>query len=84
MTSTTLSSLAHPPRAARPARLLKHVIAVHLPSFPTSNLHQGLGKTLQTIAFLGHLRFERNSNVPSLVVCPLSVLSSWLNECEKW
>jgi SNF2 family DNA or RNA helicase len=21
---------------------------------------------------------------PSLVVCPLSVLSSWCNECEKW
>ena len=38
---------------------------------------QGLGKTLQTVAFLSYLKNERGVRGPSLVVVPLSVLSSW-------
>lgn len=44
----------------------------------------GLGKTLQTIAFLAHLKFERGVEGPHLVVVPLSVISSWTNEFKKW
>ena len=44
----------------------------------------GLGKTLQTIAFLAHLKFEKKLVGPSLVIAPLSVLSSWLTECKKF
>jgi SWI/SNF-related matrix-associated actin-dependent regulator of chromatin subfamily A member 5 len=44
----------------------------------------GLGKTLQTISFLAHLKFERGVGGPHLVVVPLSVLSSWLNELRRW
>jgi len=44
----------------------------------------GLGKTLQTIAFLAHLKFTEGLTGPSLVVAPLSVLSSWLVEFKKF
>eukprot|EP00878_Enallax_costatus_P024699 GHUV01026379.1.p1 GENE.GHUV01026379.1~~GHUV01026379.1.p1 ORF type:complete len:570 (+),score=274.12 GHUV01026379.1:491-2200(+) len=40
----------------------------------------GLGKTLQTIAFLAHLKFRLGVSGPHLVVVPLSVMSSWMNE----
>jgi len=44
----------------------------------------GLGKTLQTIAFLAHLKFVRGVSGPFLVVVPLSVISSWMEELSKW
>ena len=44
----------------------------------------GLGKTLQTISFLAALKFNRGVSGPFLVVVPLSVLSSWMNEFRKW
>jgi SWI/SNF-related matrix-associated actin-dependent regulator of chromatin subfamily A member 5 len=50
----------------------------------------GLGKTLQTITFLGMLRFgldrdaPTNDRAPSLIVCPLSVLNSWMSEFKRW
>ena len=43
-----------------------------------------LGKTLQTISVLSYLKHERGMKGASLVVCPLSVLSSWMNEFKKW
>ena len=45
---------------------------------------QGLGKTLQTISFLSYLTFERGVAGPSLVVVPLSVVSSWMLEFSRW
>jgi SWI/SNF-related matrix-associated actin-dependent regulator of chromatin subfamily A member 5 len=42
------------------------------------------GKTLQTIAFLCHLKDQIKDCGPSLVVCPLSVLYSWCSEVQKW
>lgn len=45
---------------------------------------QGLGKTLQTIAFLAYMQAERGVQGPSLVVVPLSVISSWLAEFRRW
>ena len=44
----------------------------------------GLGKTLQTIALLAHLKFEKGVDGPHLVVCPLSVLSSWMSEFKRF
>jgi SWI/SNF-related matrix-associated actin-dependent regulator of chromatin subfamily A member 5 len=44
----------------------------------------GLGKTLQTISFLAMLKESRNVGGPHLVIVPLSVMSSWMNEFRKW
>ncbi|KAI9851934.1 MAG: hypothetical protein M1838_002372 [Thelocarpon superellum] len=50
----------------------------------------GLGKTLQTLALLQYLKEHRPQDSsgdeirPSLVVCPLSVLSSWMSEARRW
>lgn len=47
----------------------------------------GLGKTLQTLALFAHLSEnepKKGENRPHLVVCPLSVLSSWINEAKRW
>ncbi|KAK2627673.1 hypothetical protein QTJ16_002319 [Diplocarpon rosae] len=50
----------------------------------------GLGKTLQTISLVQFLkendpkRGTGRLQRPFLVVCPLSVLSSWMSEVKKW
>ncbi|KAF2138477.1 uncharacterized protein K452DRAFT_321050 [Aplosporella prunicola CBS 121167] len=44
----------------------------------------GLGKTLQTISFVGYLRFVRGINGPHLVVVPKSTLDNWKREFAKW
>ncbi|PLW48329.1 hypothetical protein PCASD_02858 [Puccinia coronata f. sp. avenae] len=46
----------------------------------------GLGKTLQTLSLLVYLKeeFPSGPNLPHLIVCPLSVLSSWGNEIKRW
>ena len=50
----------------------------------------GLGKTLQTLSLFQYLKENKkevDSNIenrPCLVVCPLSVLSSWMAESRKW
>ena len=48
----------------------------------------GLGKTLQTLSLIQYLKENRKLSVrelrPALVVCPLSVLSSWMAESKRW
>ncbi|KFY68354.1 hypothetical protein V496_01151 [Pseudogymnoascus sp. VKM F-4515 (FW-2607)] len=47
----------------------------------------GLGKTLQTLSLIQHLKEnepKRGQIRPFLVICPLSVLSSWMAESRKW
>lgn len=44
----------------------------------------GLGKTLQTIAFLGYLRYMKNIDGPFLVIAPKSTLDNWQREFFKW
>ena len=49
----------------------------------------GLGKTLQTLSLFQYLKEHSRATKesqprPSLVVCPLSVLSSWMAESKKW
>jgi ATP-dependent DNA helicase len=43
----------------------------------------GLGKTLQTISFLAFLR-EKRVYGPFLIVGPVSVISSWVDEIARW
>ncbi|KAK3706971.1 hypothetical protein LTR37_012470 [Vermiconidia calcicola] len=47
----------------------------------------GLGKTLQTLSLFQWLKESEpttGEHRPYLVVCPLSVLSSWMNEAKRW
>lgn len=43
----------------------------------------GLGKTLQTISFLAHLK-GNGMDGPYLVIAPLSTLSNWMNEIRRF
>lgn len=43
----------------------------------------GLGKTVQTIGFLSHLR-SKGILGPYLVIGPLSTLSNWVSEFARW
>ena len=43
----------------------------------------GLGKTIQTIAFLAFLR-SKGTYGPFLVAAPLSTLSNWINEIQTY
>ncbi|XP_059121917.1 chromodomain-helicase-DNA-binding protein 1-like isoform X1 [Peromyscus eremicus] len=44
----------------------------------------GLGKTCQTIALLVYLVGRLNDEGPFLILCPLSVLSNWKEEMERF
>lgn len=44
----------------------------------------GLGKTIQTIALITYLMEKKKVNGPFLVIVPLSTLSNWVLEFEKW
>ncbi|KAA8906991.1 hypothetical protein DIURU_000675 [Diutina rugosa] len=44
----------------------------------------GLGKTLQTISFLGWLRYYKHINGPHIVITPKSTLDNWAREFNKW
>ena len=44
----------------------------------------GLGKTLQTIAFLGYLRFVCDIKGPHLIAVPKSTLDNWHREFKRW
>ncbi|KAJ5777913.1 ISWI chromatin-remodeling complex ATPase ISW2 [Penicillium odoratum] len=44
----------------------------------------GLGKTLQTISFLGYLRYVAGITGPHLVAVPKSTLDNWKREFAKW
>lgn len=44
----------------------------------------GLGKTIQALAWLAWLRNEAKTLLPSLVVCPKSVMDNWRAEAERF
>jgi superfamily II DNA or RNA helicase len=44
----------------------------------------GLGKTLQTLAFLRARPRETGSSLPSLVICPTSLVFNWVAEAQKF
>ncbi|KZV77790.1 hypothetical protein EXIGLDRAFT_586026, partial [Exidia glandulosa HHB12029] len=42
-------------------------------------------KSIQTLSLLAYIReHEPETNLPHLIVCPLSVLSHWMNETKHW
>ncbi|TVU40914.1 hypothetical protein EJB05_14399 [Eragrostis curvula] len=43
----------------------------------------GLGKTIQTIGFLAHLK-GKGMNGPFMIIAPLSTLSNWVNEISRF
>lgn len=43
----------------------------------------GLGKTLQTIVFLDFVK-KKKTGLPSLVICPVSLLFNWESEIKKF
>ncbi|KAL7293002.1 hypothetical protein TKK_0013451 [Trichogramma kaykai] len=44
----------------------------------------GLGKTIQTISLITYLMEKKRVNGPFLIIVPLSTLSNWMLEFEKW
>ncbi|KFY26579.1 hypothetical protein V491_01250 [Pseudogymnoascus sp. VKM F-3775] len=44
----------------------------------------GLGKTIQTISLIALLREKEKYLGPHLIVAPLSTLSNWVEEFQKW
>lgn len=44
----------------------------------------GLGKTLQVISVIGSYIAENENRIPSIVVCPSSLVLNWKAEFEKW
>uniref|UniRef100_A0A8D8ZFZ1 ATP-dependent helicase brm n=1 Tax=Cacopsylla melanoneura TaxID=428564 RepID=A0A8D8ZFZ1_9HEMI len=44
----------------------------------------GLGKTIQTIALITYLMERKKVNGPFLIIVPLSTLSNWSLEFERW
>ncbi|XP_036381989.1 probable global transcription activator SNF2L2 isoform X3 [Megalops cyprinoides] len=44
----------------------------------------GLGKTIQTLALITYLMEHKRLNGPYLIIVPLSTLSNWVYELDKW
>lgn len=44
----------------------------------------GLGKTIQTISLISHLMERKGQNGPFLIIVPLSTMTNWGLEFEKW
>ena len=44
----------------------------------------GLGKTIQTIALIAYLIEKKRNNGPYLIIVPLSTISNWALEFDKW
>ena len=44
----------------------------------------GLGKTIQTIALFAYLIEKKSNFGPFLIVVPLSTLTNWKMEFDKW
>ncbi|KAK4051791.1 hypothetical protein OIV83_002495 [Microbotryomycetes sp. JL201] len=47
-------------------------------------LTMGLGKTLQTLSLIAYVQEQHGIKGPHLLVCPLSVLGSWMGEITRW
>jgi len=44
----------------------------------------GLGKTIQTLAYLLYKKQLQQNSEPALVICPTSLVGNWLQEAEKF
>ncbi|KZO91803.1 hypothetical protein CALVIDRAFT_557967 [Calocera viscosa TUFC12733] len=44
----------------------------------------GLGKTLQTLSLFAYIKEHDPAADPHIVICPLSVITSWISEAARW
>ena len=44
----------------------------------------GLGKTIQAISLISYLMEKKGQSGPFLIIVPLSTITNWVNEFEKW
>ena len=44
----------------------------------------GLGKTVQVLSYLLAMKEQGENNLPSLIVCPASLVLNWAEECQKF
>lgn len=44
----------------------------------------GLGKTIQAISLISYLMEKKGQTGPFLIIVPLSTITNWVNEFEKW
>lgn len=44
----------------------------------------GLGKTIQTIAFIAYLADKHNIRGPHVIIGPLTTVRNWMKEFSKW
>lgn len=54
------------------------------PILRVNGVQQGLGKTLQTVSFIGYLKFHQGIPGPHLIIVPKSTLDNWAREVAKW
>jgi hypothetical protein len=54
-----------------------------LPALPRAD-EDSSGKTIQTLALLAYVLEYKHNHGPFLIVVPLSTLSNWVNEANKW
>ena len=71
----------------RPHQMICLNWLIHMHDHGTSCIladEMGLGKTMQTLSLLAYLKNVRGIDGPHLIVCPLSVLSTWVNEIKRF
>ncbi len=44
----------------------------------------GLGKTMQSISVLADIYYNKKTNLPSIIICPSSLVYNWKNEISKF
>eukprot|EP00012_Vannella_robusta_P004858 CAMPEP_0206195096 /NCGR_PEP_ID=MMETSP0166-20121206/7613_1 /ASSEMBLY_ACC=CAM_ASM_000260 /TAXON_ID=95228 /ORGANISM="Vannella robusta, Strain DIVA3 518/3/11/1/6" /LENGTH=186 /DNA_ID=CAMNT_0053612243 /DNA_START=275 /DNA_END=831 /DNA_ORIENTATION=+ len=44
----------------------------------------GLGKTIQIVCFMAGLHYSGMLQLPSLIVCPTTIMTQWQLEFKKW
>jgi SNF2 family DNA or RNA helicase len=49
-----------------------------------TDVAQGLGKTIQTIAMLAYLKEFKSITGPHIIITPKSTLANWMKELELW
>ena len=44
----------------------------------------GLGKTVQIVSFLAGIHYSNMNQLPSIIVCPTTIMIQWKLEFQKW
>jgi len=92
LTHTIKEEVAEDPQMLRGGKLKNYQLQglQWLVSLYNNNLNgiladeMGLGKTIQTIALLAYLMEKKNNDGPFLIVVPLSTITNWILEFDRW